>query len=668
MNVLVFVALACFAVGAAFDLVFGVGRTRLRGVPYLLGAAGSACLVAVGWGTVAGPVARVDLGRALGIGRTVLVADHLAGLFLLLTSGLGVAISLCFASWVRPEGRARGRGLASCYLLLLASVAVIVLAGDAFMFLFAWESLTLSFYGLAAIERRADDQPVASWLTGAVGKVSGAFLLFGFLLLAGASHSFSLAAWHAVGTGPLRAAAYALIVAGFAAKLGIVPFHVWMRVGYPAAPGPARAAMAGLAVNVGVYGLWRFLDVLGRPPTWLVVVVLSLGAVTALLGITFASVEPNLNRLISFSSVENAGIIVTAYGVALAGSAVGRPSLVAVGLLAATLQTVAHALAKSTLFVASGTVEAAAGTVALDQLGGLSRALPWTGTAFTVGALSLAGLPPTVGFVSEWFVLESLLQQLRVRELELKLAMAGAGALIALAAGLALLTFVRVLGLAFFGRQATPVPAGRDAGWVGRVGLISLAAGCLALAACTPWEIRLLTHGLEPLVPVAVTSRALASPFVLQPVFNEFSVLSPSWLWIVMPLIFGGVVVATVALSRGRLLRVRHVAPWHSATGGVEGNDRYTSFGFANPVRHVLGNLLGTRRELRRQEPPGAPHVELSTTVVEPVEAYVYGPLRKVALAVVGVAKRLQSGRLDAYIAYMLLALLAVLALVTGFR
>ena len=186
-------------------------------------------------------------------------------------------MSLGFASWVRPAGRAHGRGLGAAYALLLGAVVVVVLAGDAFAFLFGWELVTLAFYLLAGYDRRRPGRAEASWVTLAFGKAGGAFLLLGFLLLSAAAGSFSLATWGSVAPGALRSAAYVLIILGFGAKVGLVPLQVWMPAGYAAAPGPARALMAGVAVNVGFYGLWRTLGVLGAPPLWLAIAVLLVG-------------------------------------------------------------------------------------------------------------------------------------------------------------------------------------------------------------------------------------------------------------------------------------------------------------------------------------------------------------------------------------------------------
>ena len=475
--------------------------------------AGSVCLVIVGARATTGATTRIDITEVFGIGHNALRIDSLAGLFLTLLFAIAVCVSACFVSWVGPADRDHRRGTASGYVLLLGSVAVIICAADAFTFLFAWEMLTVSFYMLTSVTRAEARQAGAAWSTVSIGKVSGAALLFAFLLMAGRTHSLSIASWHAIGPGAVHDVAWALVVVGFGAKVGLVPLQVWIPVGYPAAPGPARAAMAGIAANVGVYGLWRFLGVLGRPPVWLVIAVLLVGGVTALLGITFAGVQGRLGRVIAYSSVENAGLIVTAYGVALTGSVVGSQALVAMGLLAATLQTVAHAIAKSALFTSLANVEAVTGTDELDALRGIGRRLRWSGAAFGAGAVTLAGLPPTIGFVSEWFILEALMQQFRVPGLAIRLGLAAAGALVALTTGLAALAFLRVIGLTFLGRPSNPsVEVATEPGPLGKAGVVALGFSCLGLAAVSPWEIRYISRGLAPIVPRHATHRGAEVP------------------------------------------------------------------------------------------------------------------------------------------------------------
>jgi formate hydrogenlyase subunit 3/multisubunit Na+/H+ antiporter MnhD subunit len=424
--------------------------------------------------------------------------------------------------------------------------------------------------------------------------------------------------------------------------------------------------MAGVGVNVGFYGLWRTLALLGAPPAWLTGLILVLAGLTALLGIAHAAVQPGLQQVIAYSSVENTGLIVAGFGVALVGAGVGDRRLVAAGLLAATLQVIAHTAAKSLLFTTSATI-GSAGANNLDLLTGSARSLPWSGTGFAIGSLTLAGLPLTAGFVSEWFLLESLMQQFRVPGLGFRLVLAVAGAAVALTAGFAGVTFVRLVGLVVLGPRPRRAHRAEDYGWLGRAGIVVLSAGCLATAALVPLVIRVIAAGLSPVVPAGVTSGALKSPWVVQPVFAGFSILSPSWLWIAMPSLLVTVMAFTWLVSRTRMTQVRRVPAWRSATSGVEGTDSYTASGFANPTRRVLAAVLHTRAEVRLVEPGAGrhgPHLGYTSDVVEVVETYLYRPAARPVMAVVRTVKRLQSGRLDAYLAYMLIALVALIALV----
>jgi hydrogenase-4 component B len=736
--------LLLLAGAAGLDLVAGVRWRRLVSVPYLLGAAGSVCLAVTGaaalaqrpvyeaggglpppssWLGSGGPGASLLdgwpgaswLNGAAGPGFSPLGlgADRLSGLFLAITFAAAAAVSLAFASWAAHPGAVGRRGLGASYALALGGVAVIMTAEDAFTFLLAWETLAIAFYLLAGFERGRVGRPGGALVTLIFGRISGAALLVGMLLLAARAHSLSLGWFALVSGGAAKATAEALLMLGFAVKVGLVPFQVWMPRGYPAAPGPARAIMAGVAVNVGFYGLWRTLALLGAPPAWLTGLILVLAGLTALLGIAHAAVQPGLQQVIAYSSVENSGLIVAGFGVALVGAGVHDRRLVAAGLLAATLQVIAHTAAKSLMFTTSAMIESAAGTNDLDLLNGSARSLPWSGTGLAIGSLTLAGLPLTAGFVSEWFLLESLMQQFRVPGLGFRLVLAVAGAAVALTAGFAGVTFVRLVGLVVLGprraqppgRTAQPSSTGRpsggaDYGWLGRAGIVLLSAGCLVTAALAPLLIRVIAAGLSPVVPARITSGALKSPWVVQPVFAGFSVLSPSWLWVTMPSLLVIVIAFTRLVSGARLTRVRRVPAWRSATVGVEGTDSYTASGFANPTRRVLAAVLHTQAEVRslvpaavdtqpddadqcdtgqggteqfdteqfdtRQRDTGrhGPHLGYTSDVIEVVETYLYRPAVRPLMAVVRTAKRLQSGRLDAYLAYMLIALVALVALV----
>jgi formate hydrogenlyase subunit 3/multisubunit Na+/H+ antiporter MnhD subunit len=636
-----------------------------------------------------------DLGT--GLGEASLRLDRLSGLFTVIT--FAVATAACLANVQADVRRARPR-LTATVAFAMASVLLVLSADHLFTLLFGWEGLTFAFLLLAGFDRRRLAARRATVLAGTFGKISGAFLLAGGALAAASVGGLTFTDLASTGS---HAVPMALLLVGFGIKVGVVPVQVWLPTTYATAPARARALMAGAAVNVGFYGMWRTLEIFGPAPAWIAVVVLVVGGVTAILGIAHAAVHPDLRGLIAWSSVENAGVISAGFGVALAGSATGEQELVAAGLLAASAQVIAHALGKSLLFVSAAAVERARGTTDLETCRGLAHDLPWAGAGLVVGALTLAGLPLTAGFASEWLTLETLMQQFRIDDLAIQLASATAGALVALSVGVAGVTFVRLVALTVFSprvetRQRPPSRAATgDGRWAFRSAVLLLGLGCLGVAAAAPWEVDAVAAGMRPLVGTAGDG-AHKSPFVLQPVYDGFSSLSPSWLWLVLPAFTAIAALVAIGFSGPRVWRVRRVTAWSSASPGVHRGVGYTSFGYANPMRKVLSNILLTRAQLHVVEEAerveavrlatvgsasgtgsasastGAAEVDESGSgaverayqidVVEVVERYLYRPAYVVLSWIARMVTRLQSGRLDAYMAYMLVVLLAAIALV----
>lgn len=670
------VVLIVFAVAAATGWAAGFrpadAGPGLRSASWWLCVAGAILAVVTGALAVAGHPTRLAVDDSAGVaeGTAALVTDRLSGLFLVIAFGVAMPALVAAAADRRPR-------LPALIALTLIAVMLIITADQLFLLLLGWEGLTACFYLLTGFDRIRPGRARAAVLAGSFGKISGAALLLGGGLLAASSGSLLIADWGRA-DGAWHGAGYALLIAAFATKVGLLPVQLWLPPSYAAAPGPARAVMAGAAVNVGFYGMWRTLDTLGAAPVWLIVLVLVLAGTTAILGIAHASVHADLTYLIGWSSVENAGLIVAGFAVAMTGAAIGNGKLTAVGLIAGTAQVIAHAVAKTLLFVAAARVETTCATDDLDRLRGLARILPWSGAGLTVGALTLAGMPLTIGFTSEWFILESLMQQFRVSSLAVQLATALAGALVALTIGVAGVTFVRLVALTVYGSASRPARSRRPEPMSHRFAVAVLAMLCLALAAAAPLQIRFIAAGLDQVVDGNGRS-ALVSPWVLQPVFDQFSSLSPSWLWVVLPA-FTALAAFLAWLLSGRRGRIRTVPAWSSGSVSVP-KPGYTSFAYANPIRRVLANLLLTRRELARSQPDAPPaDLEISAApegprgavgpagfayrvdVVEVVDRYLYRPLTTLLLAAARAAKRLQSGRLDAYLAYMMIALIAVLA------
>jgi formate hydrogenlyase subunit 3/multisubunit Na+/H+ antiporter MnhD subunit len=645
-------------------LLFALALGALAAAPFAAAVAARAAAALTALGCVGLAVVGLDaalggahpalaLGGWLGFGPSGLRADGLAAIFLALTGVTGAATSLAYAE--RPPGR----GLTALHATLVLAVAVAVGADQAFLFFLAWEGLTVCVYLLASADRSRPEALLAGYLTGGLTKVGGAALLAAFGLLYGKTGSFSLAAWahEAGGLGAgTRGVLFLLFLVAFGTKLGVLPLQGALPAGYGAAP-RAGAASLSVALCAGFYGLWRFVfDVLGPAATWWGDLLLGLGAITALAGILYAITQDDVRRFLGFSTVEHTGIALVGLGVALLGQAAGNPLLAAAGLLAATLHVVAHGLAKTLALLAADRLEQATGERGLDRLGGLGARLPGSAAGLGLASLTLAAIPPLGGFVSEWFTFQALLQSFRAPELLSRLLCALAAAALALTAGLGLLAFAKLLGFAFLGASRGVSGRLRDHGPA--VSVLGLGVIVLGLGAVAPWEIHLLGAGLAGVLGFDPSGTTISHPLVLGPVFEEFSVLAPTWLVLVLPLFTGLALLVMRGASPGR---ARRAPVWVTGSGTELAGVQYRPSSYSNPIRVVLRGLLGYRSRVRAGA-DGA--LVLETQVVLAVDRFLYRPAAGLALALAARVRRTQSGRLGAYLLYMLAVLVVVLVLI----
>ncbi|MGH2871910.1 MAG: proton-conducting transporter membrane subunit, partial [Solirubrobacteraceae bacterium] len=558
-----------------------------------------------------------------------------------------------------------GRWLTCLGTALTLFVAVVIGADNAFLFFFAWEAITVCIYLIATA---GDDRGElgAGLLTGGLAKVGGAALLAAFALLYAHTHSLSLETWaHATLSSGTRSVLFALLLACFATKVGVLPLQGGLPAGYGAAPRLGSASLA-VALCAGFYGLWRFeFQILGPLPVWCGDALLILGGATALVGITYALTQDSLRRFLGYSTVEHAGIIAVGLGVALLGHAAHMPALAAAVLLAETLHVCAHNLAKTLALIAADRVEQATGRRTLDPLGGLTRRLPLSALALGVSTLTLAAIPPLGGFVSEWFTFEALLQGFRMPTLLSRLLCALAAATLALTAGLGLLAFAKFYSAIFLGHARTRLgsvrePTRRPAG------LLGLTVVLLFLGTVAPWEIHAIGSALRDLLGFDLAGSTISHPLVLTPVFKGFSVLAPTWLSIVLPA-YALLAFALVRATRGRAVRLRPIrrAPvWVTGSGAEPATVQYRPSAYSNPMRVILRGPLGFRVRLVADEIEGRAALRLDTRVVLAVDHFLYAPAAALAQGVAGRVRMLQSGHLSMYLLYVLVALIVALALI----
>jgi formate hydrogenlyase subunit 3/multisubunit Na+/H+ antiporter MnhD subunit len=579
-------------------------------------------------------------------------------LFLLGAASAG--ISLFGAGYFRRgEGTLPGL-LGLQYHLFLASMGAVLLADDAYSFMVAWESMALTSYFLVTTQHRIREIRQAGFLYLLIAHLGAIGILLSFGVMQGGSWQFTFDAMRAADLSPAwAAAAFLLALLGFGAKAGIVPLHVWLPEAHPAAPSPVSALMSGVMLKTAVYGVLRVsLDLLGDPAWWWGLVAMALGLFSAVYGVVFAAAQTDMKRLLAFSSIENVGLLFAGFGLALVFHSAGMNAPAALALIAVLYHAVNHSFMKGLLFVGTGAVLHATGQRNLGRLGGLIHRMPWVAWPVLIGALSIAGLPPLNGFVSEWLLLQAFLSAHEVPRLFLNMLLPLGTAVVALAAALAGYVMVKFFGVVFLGQpREAALKDAHDAGWRERVGLIWLAAGCVLLGLFPNQAISLLA--------VVPTEFGLLEPGTT---FGRWWLLDPvpSRQASYAPLVFLSIVALSVAatifvVSRVYRRRVRRGAPWDCGFARLDSRMQDTAEGFGQPIRHIFGPFFAIRRELPT---PADVAPRYRVEISDRFWTGVYVPGAALVQRLAGAVVQLQQGRISTYLVYSLLTLLVLLGFV----
>jgi hydrogenase-4 component B len=656
---------ACLALITVWGLIGLAGLLRPRSLLFVgrtlfpLGALCGVALAAVAATSLGAPTEQAVLRIGLPDLPMHLRRDALTSVFLLLLGATSAGISVFAAGYFR-RGEGTDAGLLCLqYHLFLASMALVLLANDAYAFMVAWETMALSSYFLVTTQHSLPEIRRAGFLYLLIAHVGALAILLSFGVMQGGSWQFTFDAMRTAHLAPHWAAiAFLLALFGFGAKAGLVPLHVWLPEAHPAAPSPVSALMSGVMLKTAVYGVLRVtFDLLGKPEWWWGLVLLALGLFSALYGVVFAAVQTDMKRLLAWSSIENLGIIFTGIGLAVVFHGVGMHVLGALALIAALYHSLNHAFMKSLLFLGTGAVLHSTGERNLGRLGGLIHRMPWVAWLTLVGALAMAGLPPLNGFVSEWLLLQAFLFAHEVPKPFVSMMLPGGAAVVALSAALAGYVMVKFFGIIFLGQPREPALArAHDAGVFERIGLVALALGCFALGLLPTHVIDTLRIVVEQLTQTSLPSRE-APWWLLVPLTSRRASYSA-------PLFFIAItVVVLLSLFGVRLFyhrRARRGAPWDCGFGGLTPRMQDTAEGFGQPIRHIFGTFFALQRELPS---PFDSSPRYRVSVGDRVWQGLYLPLGTLVQRVADAFAWVQQGRISIYLLYSFITLIALLAL-----
>ena len=696
--------------GLGLGLACVLGERRQAAALGWLGVAAALALIgATGWALVAGAPVALRLWALPPYGALGVAMDGLSALFGLVVGLVFLPVSVFSASYLAKYRETYSlRYFGVLYFAFFASLVLVLVADDVILLLLTWEVMSILSYLLVNYEDKRDDSLRAGFLMLAMSEAGTIAVVLAVAILVDASGRIDFAGIRAMIPpldGGAGVAMFLLAFFGFGVKAELVPLNSWVPRAYPVAPTNVSALLSGVMVNLGIYGILRLdMDLVPPADLGLGLVVLAVGSASALVGILYATIQTDLKRMLAHSTIENMGIVTAALGAGMVFAATGFPPLAGMALIAALYHMVNHSFYKTLLFLGSGAVETGAGSRDLDRLGGLARTMPWTSVLFLAGAWSIAGLPPFNGFVSEWLTLQTILRSAVLSSVGVKIGFALAGAALALTAGLAVTCFVKAFAMGFLGHARSD--GAREAAEVRaavRGPMAFLALCCLVLGVLPTYTIPLLdraaapiagARAVEALVPPFFGPREAAEAPLPAAFVGEFHdlgaqvgrtvlpgrglvvlhrggpknpvvfAMSTSYMTVALVVLLLLALVAFRLLGRGRA--ARRGAVWDGGLRRLRPEHTYTATGFSNPVRVVFHAVLRPRT-LEDSTEAVAEHFRTAVRRVvaetHPIDRFFLEPV----VALVGKAanglRAMHHGQVNAYTAYVLVALLASLVL-----
>jgi len=288
--------------------------------------------------------------------------------------------------------------------LLLTGATGVVLTGDIFNLFVFFEILCISSYALVGYlgDKAGIESAVKYLIQGTIGSslmligVGLLYGLFGTLNMADIASNIDKVSSISIFV-PL-----VLLITGLGVEAAIFPLNAWLPDAHSSAPSSISAILSGIAIKVGIYAVARVVFTIFGASSILHFLVL-LGLVTLLIGEISAFCQNNIKRLLAYSSIGQIGLIVFALGMGISNGVVGS-----------LFQLISHALSKALLFLTVGYMIYRSGSMEISKLEGMGKRMPLTSLAFTIGAFSLVGLPPFIGFPSKFLIIRAALSKQEV--------------------------------------------------------------------------------------------------------------------------------------------------------------------------------------------------------------------------------------------------------------
>ncbi|MFA6475467.1 MAG: proton-conducting transporter membrane subunit [Patescibacteria group bacterium] len=560
--------------------------------------------------------------------------DKLAAFFIFIISLIALFCSIYGLGYIKHYYSKYNLGsLGFFYHLFIVGMILVVSSSQALFFLMAWEIMSIASYFLVVYDRNEPGNIKAGFIYLVMTHVGTVFIILAFLLMYKFTGSFDFSTIKSGVT--MIPAVYKDIIfvcalIGFGTKAGIIPFHIWLPSAHPAAPSHVSALMSGVMIKTGIYMMVRlFLDVLMPIPAWWGITILIVGSASAVLGVLYALTEHDLKKLLAYHSIENIGIILLGLGSAMFFSSTNHLALAVLALVAALFHTLNHATFKSLLFLSAGSVINQTHTRNMEKYGGLIKFMPQTAVYFLIGSMAISALPPFNGFFSEWLTYQALLQGMGTADVFVKSLFVLAAGALALTGGLALACFVKAFGATFLARpRSSAVSQAKESTWPLKLGMGALAVLCLLFGVFSNNIMLLLnkiSHEIFVIQKLPVDKLAINLNTVSGPAILLSLVLALLVVWLIIQKLIYKKQTTTIGDT------------WNCGTDPTARME-ITATGFARSIVQIFS---------------------FSTPTI--YQTYFYQPLYHVVVNISRRAKTIQSGNINVYVLYILIAITIIL-------
>lgn len=582
--------------------------------------------------------------------------DNISAFFAIIIAIMSSLAIIYSNGYLKPYIKKGKNITAHCLFLIMLMVTMlgVVVCQNALMFLIIWELMSLSSFFLVIFEYE-EKEVIASGIKYLVYMhLSVIFIIIFFALLSIQAHSLDFVYFADAIKENIQLANLIFIFGfiGFGIKAGFVPFHNWLPDAHPKAPSHVSAMMSGVMIKTGIYGIIRALDFCSIPKLSTIYFILILAIITALYGITYASVQKDIKKMLAYSSIENIGIIGIGLGVYLLATYYEYPLVALIALCGSFAHILNHSIFKELLFLSAGSVYIKTHTKNMELLGGLIKKMPTTAICFVLGGISICALPPFNGFVSEFLIYMSFIKALDIANFGVFIVILFAFASLALVGTIAMLCFTKTISITFLGEARTEHIAQNDNPKSMLIPMKILASLCLILGLFPQYVFKYTLLPARNFIDYGCACKQIA-----------FLSTISKCLWALL-----GLIILFILIKKLISNKQTTYSTWGCGYNKPTSKMQYSAASYTSPFLNIVKPLFKRTRDVKKAKGLFPTDAHYETRVDDIEETYIINPILKWDEKFLSKFEIIQNGDIQQYIrfglAFLALALIVAILII----